>query len=105
MSSGDFQSPILTCPSEYCIVIARIGDYAFDCPSCGAVRKAQCEIVDEDTHGAWIGGADLSDRGVDGEVKSVVHYEKEGYVIFGQRFARQGHALVKGEEPAENGRP
>ena len=35
----------------------------------------------------------LNDREVDGEVKSVVHYEKEGYVIPGQRFDRQGHTL------------
>lgn len=36
---------------------------------------------------------------------SVVRYEKEGYVIPGQRFARQGYALVKGKEPAADSRP
>ena len=87
------------------IVIARIGDYALDRPSCVAVRQAQRDIADEDAHGAWVDVDDLNDREVDGEVKSVVHYEKEGYVILGQRFARQGYALIKGKKPAEDGRP
>ena len=30
---------------------------------------------------------------------------QQGYVILGERFARQGHALIKGQEPAEDGRP
>ena len=88
------------------IVIGRIGDYALDRPSCVAVRKAQREIVDEDPHGAWVDVDDLNDREVDGKIQSAVHYNRpEGYIILGQRFARQGHALIKGEEPAENGRP
>jgi hypothetical protein len=37
--------------------------------------------------------------------RGVVHYTREGYVILGQRFARQGYALVRGKEPAEDGRP
>ncbi|MEM7143519.1 MAG: sulfatase-like hydrolase/transferase [Verrucomicrobiota bacterium] len=88
------------------IVIGRIGDYALDRPSCVAVRKAQREIVDEDAHGAWVDVDDLNDREVDGKMVSAVHFNRpEGYVILGERFARQGHALIKGEEPAENGRP
>lgn len=38
-------------------------------------------------------------------MQSVVHYENEGNEIPGQRFARQGYGLVKGEDPAEDGRP
>ena len=88
------------------IVIGRIGDYALDRPSCVAVRKAQREIADEDAHGAWVDVDDLNDREIDGKMKSVVHYNRpEGYVVLGQRFARQGHALIKGKEPAEDGRP
>ena len=88
------------------IVIGRIGDYALDRPSCVAVRQAQREIADEDAHGAWVDVDDLNDREVRGVMKSVVHYNRpEGYVVLGQRFARQGHALIKGKEPAENGRP
>lgn len=88
------------------IVIGRIGDYALDRPSCVAVRKAQREIADEDAHGTWVDVDDLNDREVDGKMQSVVHYNRpEGYVILGQRFARQGYALVTGEEPAEDGRP
>ena len=88
------------------IVIGRIGDYAPDRPSCVAVRRIQREIADEDARGAWVDVDDLNDREVKGVMKSVVHYNRpEGYVVLGQRFARQGHALIKGKEPAENGRP
>ena len=87
------------------IVIGRIGDYALDRPSCVAVRKAQHEIANEDSRGAWVDVDDLNNRMVKGKMQSVVHYNKEGYVILGQRFARQGCALVTGKEPAANGKP
>ena len=87
------------------IIIGRIGDYALDRPSPVAVRKAQREIADEDPHGAWVDVDDLNDREIKGKIQSVVHYNKEGYVILGQRFARQGFALIKGKEPAKDGRP
>ena len=45
---------------------------------------------------------DLHDREVDGKIVSAVYYNRpEGYVVLGERFAPQGYALVKGEEPAE----
>ncbi len=87
------------------IVIGRIGDYALDRPSCVAVRKAQREIADEDPRGGWVDVDDLNNKQVNGEVKSVVHYTKEGYELLGRRFARQGYALITGKEPAEDGRP
>jgi len=87
------------------IVIGRIGDYALDRPSCVAVRKAQREIGNEDPRGAWVDVDDLNNRMVKGKMQSVVHYNKEGYVILGQRFARQGYALVTRKEPAANGKP
>jgi hypothetical protein len=87
------------------IVIGRIGDYALNRPSCVAVRKAQREIASEDPRGAWVDVDDLNDKEVKGKLQSVVHYTKEGYVVLGRRFARQGYALVTGQEPAEDGRP
>ena len=88
------------------IVIGRIGDYALDRPSCVAVRKVQREIVNEDPRGAWVDVDDLNNREKDGKVINAVHYNRpEGYITLGRRFARQGHALVTGKEPAENGRP
>ena len=88
------------------IVIGRIGDYALDRPSCVAVRKAQYEIANEDPRGAWIDVDDLNDRMVKGKMQSVVHYNRpKGYVVLGQRFARQGYALVIGKGPAANGKP
>ncbi len=87
-------------------VIGRISDAAPEKPSWVAVRKAQREIVDEDTSGAWVDVDDLNDREVDGKMVNAVHYNRpEGYIILGQRFARQGYALIKGEKPAEDGRP
>ena len=88
------------------IVIGRIGDYALDRPSPVAVRKAQREIADEDPRGAWVDVDDLNDREVKGKMQSVVHYNRpDGYIMLGRRFARQGHALVTGKEPAQDGRP
>ena len=88
------------------LVIGRISDAAPGKPSWVAVRKAQREIVDEDASGAWVDVDDLNDREVDGKIVNAVHYNRpEGYIILGQRFARQGYALIKGEKPAENGRP
>ena len=87
------------------IVIGRIGDYALDRPSCVAVRKAQREIADEDPRGGWVDVDDLNNKQINGEVKSVVHYTKEGYELLGRRFARQGYALITGKGPAEDGRP
>ena len=88
------------------VVIGRISDAALDRSSWLAVRKAQCEITDEDPRGAWVDVDDLNDREKDGKVINAVHYNRpEGYIILGQRFARQGYALIKGEKPAEDGRP
>jgi len=88
------------------IVIGRIGDYALGKPSPDAVRKVQREIADEDPRGAWVDVDDLNDKEVNGKIQSNVHYNRpEGYITLGRRFAWQGHALVTGKEPAEDGRP
>jgi len=87
-------------------VIGRISDAALGRPSWLAVRKAQCEIADEDPRGAWADVDDLNDREKDGKIINAVHYNRpEGYDILGERFARQGYALIKGKKPAKNGRP
>lgn len=90
------------------IVIGRISDFAIDNPESGsvAIRKIQREIVDEDARGAWVDVDDLNDIEVDGKMQNDVHYNRpEGYITLGQRFARQSYALIKGEQPAEDGRP
>ena len=88
------------------IVIGRLSDAGGNKESWAAMRKIQMEIVNEDPSGAWVDCDDLNDRMKDGKVQNAVHYERpEGYIILGQRFARQGHALIKGEKPAEDGRP
>ena len=88
------------------IVIGRLSDAGEKKESWAAMRKIQMEIVDEDPSGAWVDVDDLNDREKDGKVSNAVHYNRpEGYNILGQRFARQGYALIKGEKPAEDGRP
>ena len=88
------------------IVIGRLSDAGEKKESWAAMRKIQMEIVDEDPSGAWVDVDDLNDREKDGKVSNAVHYNRpEGYIILGQRFARQGYALIRGEKPAEDGRP
>ena len=88
------------------IVIGRLSDAGEKKESWAAMRKIQMEIVYEDPSGAWVDVDDLNDREKDGKVSNAVHYNRpEGYIILGQRFARQGYALIKGEQPAEDGRP
>ena len=88
------------------VVIGRISDAALDRSSWLAVRKAQCEIADEDPLSAWVDVDDLNDREKDGKIINAVHYNRpEGYDVLGERFARQGYALIKGKKPAKNGRP
>jgi hypothetical protein len=71
-----------------------------------AMRKIQMEIVNKDKSGAWVDVDDLNNRDVDGKIVNAVHYNRpEGYINLGQRFARQGYALIKGEKLAEDGRP
>ena len=88
------------------IVIGRLSDAGGNKESWGAMRKIQMEIANEDPSGAWVDCDDLNDRMKDGKTQNAVHYERpEGYITLGRRFARQGHALVIGKEPAEDGRP
>ena len=88
------------------IVIGRLSDAGQKKESWGAMRKIQMEIVNEDPSGAWVDVDDLNDKEVNGKIVNAVHYNRpEGYIILGQRFARQGYALIKGEKPAEDGRP
>ena len=88
------------------IVIGRLSDAGQQKESWGAMRKIQMEIANEDPSGAWVDVDDLNNREKDGKVINAVHYSRpEGYIILGQRFARQGYALIKGEKPAGDGRP
>ncbi|EDM28805.1 acetyl xylan esterase A [Lentisphaera araneosa HTCC2155] len=87
------------------VVIGRIADYALDKKECVKIRRVQIEIANEDPHGAWVDTDDLNNIEVNGVLKNDIHYSKKGYVVLGQRFARQAHALITGKEPAKDGRP
>ena len=88
------------------IVIGRLSDASPDSPGWVALRKIQVEIADEDPSGAWVDCDDLNSRKdkKTGKIIDAVHYSREGYAVLGQRFAAQGYALIKGKEPAKNGR-
>jgi len=88
------------------VVIGRLSDAGEKKESWKAMRKIQMEIAGEDPSGAWVDCDDLNNKTKDGKTQNAVHYTRpEGYITLGRRFARQGHALVTGKEPAENGRP
>lgn len=90
------------------VVIGRLSDHApgeelqagWD-----AVRAAQVNIARQDPHGAWIDTDDLNDKMQDGKPLDDLHYTKAGYALFGQRLARQGVRLIRGEPPDRAGRP
>ena len=87
-------------------VIGRIGDVQLEKREhWNIVRKAQFDVVNADPRGAWIDVDDLNNKEKDGNISNDVHFTKEGYEVLGRRFARQGKALVTGQEPAANGKP
>jgi len=87
------------------VVIGRIADYALDNKECVKIRRVQIEIANEDPHGAWIDTDDLNNIEVNAVMTNDIHYDKKGYTVLGQRFARQAHALITGKEPVKDGRP
>ena len=89
---------------EMNFVIGRLSDFG-KTPEWETVRKAQVAVADADPRGAWADCDDLNDKEKNGVRKDDLHYTKEGYALLGQRYARQGKALVRGEKPAANGRP
>jgi hypothetical protein len=87
-------------------VIGRISDYRKDGDkSWTAVRAAQVAVAEADPHGAWADCDDLNDKEQKGVKRDDLHYTKDGYVLLGQRYARQAKALIDGKKPAANGRP
>ena len=90
------------------VVIGRLSDHA---PGEGmqagwdAVRAIQMKVARETPRGAWVDTDDLNDKLEDGKPVNDLHYTKAGYALFGQRLARQGVRLIRGEPPDAAGRP
>lgn len=89
------------------VVIGRLSDHQGQpLEEWNAVRKILVDVANEDASGAWVDTDDLNNKpNADGTMRDDLHYTKEGYAVFGRRFARQGASLIRGEKPAENGRP
>ena len=87
------------------VIIGRIADYALDKKECVEIRRIQIEIANEDPHGAWVDTDDLNNIEVNAVMTNDIHYDKKGYTVLGQRFARQAHALITGKESTRDGRP
>lgn len=62
-------------------VIGRLSDFKNGTPGWDAVRAAQEKVAKEDPLGAWVDTDDLNGPNND------LHYNREGYVELGRRFA------------------
>ena len=69
------------------------------------IQNIQMKVAREDPHGAWVFSDDLNDIEKNGKMTNDLHHTPEGYVVFGQRFARQSVRLIRGEKPDPNGKP
>ncbi len=97
----------LRCPAMN-VVIGRLSDHApgpDQQADWDAVRAIQMKVAREIPHGAWVDTDDLNDKLEDGKPVNDLHYTKAGYALFGQRLARQGVRLIRGEPPDRAGRP
>ena len=89
---------------EMNFVIGRLSDWG-STEQWEAVRKAQVDVANADSRGAWVDCDDLNNKEKDGKARDDLHYTKEGYELLGRRYARQAKALIDGKKPADNGRP
>lgn len=75
-------------------VIGRLSDFDNDCkryPHWIKVREAQVKVAEADPRGAWVDTDDLNGDN-DG-----LHYNREGYVELGKRFAEAAIDLIVGK--------
>lgn len=78
-------------------VIGRLSDFDMEdkkYPHWTMVRKAQVDLAESDSRGAWVDTDDLNNKGANGE-KNDLHYTKDGYKILGERFAEKAIELIK----------
>ncbi|EMI40738.1 acetyl xylan esterase [Rhodopirellula sp. SWK7] len=93
---------------EMNVVIGRISDHSPGEKTQSGwdhVRQIHVNVAQSDPHGAWVDTDDCNNKTKNGKPNNDLHYTAEGYDLFGRRLARQAVRLIKGEEPAENGRP
>jgi len=69
------------------------------------VRQIHVKVAQDDPHGAWVDTDDVNNKIKQDKPDNDLHYTKEGYVLLGQRLARQAVSLINGKNPATNGRP
>ena len=89
-------------------VIGRISDHSPGDKwqkSWDQVRDIHVKVAKDDPRGSWADTDDCNNKVKKGKPSNDLHYTKDGYVLFGKRLARQAVHLIKGEQPAANGRP
>lgn len=93
---------------ELNVVIGRISDHSpgeqFN-DAWQRVREIHVAVAEADPHGAWVDTDDCNDKTKQDRAVNDLHYTADGYDLFGRRLARQAVRLIKGEEPAADGRP
>lgn len=70
------------------VVIGRLSDHNNGDAGWDAVRTIQQKIASEDARGAWVDTDDLNGP------QNALHYDNEGYVELGRRFAAKAIELV-----------
>lgn len=95
--------------SDMNVVIGRLSDHqpgAAEQKGWDAVRAIQVDFAKQDSHAAWVDTDDLNNQTwKDGTSVNGLHYTDAGYLVFGQRLARQATNLIRGQKPAADGRP
>jgi len=81
-------------------VIGRLSDYDINnekCPHWTMVRKAQVDVAETYTRGAWVDTDDLNDgkTRTGTLIKNDLHYSVQGYNVLGKRFAEKAIELIK----------
>jgi hypothetical protein len=88
------------------VVIGRLSDAELGkVAGWDEVRKMQVQFANEKRRYAWVDTDDLNDKMHKGEKVNSLHLTWDGYRVFARRLVLQASALIRGEEPAADGRP
>jgi hypothetical protein len=88
------------------VVIGRLSDAELGkIAGWDEVRKMQVQLANEKRRYAWVDTDDLNDKMHKGEKVNSLHLTPDGYRVFARRLVLQSSALIRGKEPAVDGRP
>ena len=88
------------------VVIGRLSDAELGkVAGWDEVRKMQVQLANEKRRYAWVDTDDLNNKMIKGEKVNSLHLTPDGYRVFARRLVLQSSALIRGKEPAVDGRP